>query len=265
MISPHYTQSIENIKNLGYCIIPKALNEDQVDYYLKEIKFLYEETKDNVSKDVPRLNNNQPNLYNIQNKSLNCLRMLLGNQEIEEILKYFLNDKFYKKIDQSNPNYILRAFGARSSNEALPLHIDSFIPYKGEECIAMQVAIMLEDSTVENGATLVIPKSHQSSKYADNKDYDKAIPLECKAGSILVWDSRLHHATTKNNTEGTRWSMIATFSRWFVKSMFNITESLPKEIYNQLTPKEKAILGFASIPPLNEYEGIDMKKGYDEL
>ena len=44
-----------------------------------------------------------------------------------------------------------------------------------------------------------------------------------------------------------------------------MSKALPEEIKNQLSQKEKSILGFASVPYLSEYEGIEIKKGYNNL
>lgn len=259
------TNYIDQIKKEGYCVIPQVFKSDQINHLLTLVKSTYERTKDEISQDTPYLNTNQPNIYNLQNKDLIFINTLFNINEVEQILISCLNDEWYKQIPQDQPNYILRSFGARSSNIALPLHIDSFIPYKGEKVIAIQIVIVLEDMTIENGCTVVIPKSHQSGEYADNKVYDQAIPLILKAGDVAIWDSRLWHGTTDNKTEGTRWAIIATFTRWWIKQHFDITKALPEEIKNKLSQKEKSILGFASIPHLSEYEGIEIKKGYSDL
>lgn len=256
---------LEQIKKDGYCVLPQVLSQNQVNNFLTKIKELYKETKDKICQDTPYLNTNQPNVYNLQNKDINFIKLLFDNKEIEHILIKHLNDKWYKQIPQDQPNYILRSFGARSSNSALPLHIDSFIPYQGEEVIAMQMVIVLEDMSIENGCTVVIPGSHQIGEYADNTKFNDATPLLLKAGDIAIWDSRIWHGTTNNKTEDTRWTIIATFTRWWIKQHFDITKALPEEIKNQLSQKEKSILGFASVPYLSEYEGIEMKKGYNEL
>jgi len=257
-------QHIQNIKENGYTILPGIISTRDANEWKTIISEIYKETKDEICQDTPYLNNNQPNVYNLQNKSRCFTKLLFNIPGLEEILKTFLNDKWYKQIPQDQPNYILRSFGARSSNTALPLHIDSFIPYVGEEVIAMQVVICLEDMTLENGCTVAIPGSHKSGEYADNKQCDKAIPLLLKAGDIAIWDSRIWHGTTENKTESTRWAIIATFCRYWLKQQFDITKNIDSEIYNELTPKEKSILGFNSIPPLNEYEGIEMKRGYEK-
>lgn len=256
---------LEQIKKDGYCVLPQMLSQNQVNNFLTKIKELYKETKNKICQDTPYLNTNQPNVYNLQNKDINFIKLLFNNKEIEHILIKHLNDKWYKQIPQDQPNYILRSFGARSSNSALPLHIDSFIPYQGEEVIAMQMVIVLEDMSIENGCTVVIPGSHQIGEYADNTKFNDATPLLLKAGDIAIWDSRIWHGTTNNKTEDTRWTIIATFTRWWIKQHFDITKALPEEIKNQLSQKEKSILGFASVPYLSEYEGIEMKKGYNEL
>ena len=40
---------------------------------------------------------------------------------------------------------------------------------------------------------------------------------------------------------------------------------MPQEIYSQLTPEQRAVMGFCSVPFVDESEGIDMKQGYDSL
>lgn len=264
-------KNIQEIKEQGYTILPQVLKDWEIIYLLQLVKNHYRISSPHQSKDVPYLNNNQPNVYNLQNKDINFINILFGLKDVEDILINCLNDKWYKQIPQDQPNYILRSFGARSSNSALPLHIDSFIPYQGDEVIAMQVAIMLEDSTLENGCTTCVPGSHKSGKYADNSVDNKAawdtqyiIPLEAKAGDILIWDSRLWHATTDNKSEGTRWAIIATFTRWWIKQHFDIPNNIPRNVEEKLTPKDKQLLGYCSIPFKNEFEGIDLKRGLEK-
>ena len=258
----HY---IKGIKRDGYCLIPAVYCRDTVQRLLALCLEVYQETVSEVSKEVPYLNANQPNIYNLQNKDFYFLHALFMSEQAEAVLSHFLNDKWYRPIPQNQPNYILRSFGARSSNSALPLHIDSFVPYKGTEVIAMQIAIVLEDQKTENGSTIVIPGSHKSGKYAAQEALKDAVALEPHAGDVVIWDSRLWHGTTANSTNGSRWAIIATFVRWWIKQHFNITDNLPQSNYERLSDKQKAVLGFCSIPWNTEYEGIDLKRGYDKL
>ena len=129
----------------------------------------------------------------------------------------------------------------------------------------MQYTILLEDQDEANGCTVVVPRSHLSGEYTTREAFKNAIALEANAGDVIAWDSRLWHGTTENKTSGTRWAIIATFCRWWMKQHFNVIQSLPQGIYEKLSDSQKAVLGFCSIPHLNEREGIDLKRGYDSL
>ncbi|MFW6027497.1 MAG: phytanoyl-CoA dioxygenase family protein, partial [bacterium] len=169
------------------------------------------------------------------------------------------------QIPRNEPNYLLRSFIARSSNKKLPMHLDSFVPYLGNHVIIMQASIVLEDQSAANGCTVVVPGSHLYGRYTTQDAFREAVPVESKAGDIVIWDSRLWHGTTENRSGKTRWAMVGTFCRWWMKQHWNITQNLPQEIYEQLTDSQRAILGFCSIPARDETTGIDLKRGYDDL
>lgn len=253
--------AINSILDKGYAILPNKLDDQQIFDFLTCCKLEFENSSLN-EKDIPFLNKNTPVVYNLQNKNIDIIKYLLNEKEIEEILIYFLNDKYYKQIPQNQPNYILRAVGARSSNIELPLHIDSFIPFIGDELIAMQVSIVLEDQTIENGCTILIPGSHKFGEYANQNEKDKCVSITPKKGDIVIWDSRIWHGAHANKSNSTRWAVIATFTRWWVKQQFDIPNNIPNDFKELLTEKELSVLGACSVPPSNELDSIDMKKGY---
>lgn len=256
---------IQQIEKDGYCKIPQVYRPEQAQKTLFLAKEWYERTKDSLADSLPALAKNDHFVWNAQNKDYYFLKMLFGPEVIQKILMHFLNDKWYKQIPPAEPNYILRSLMIRSSNQRLPMHIDSLVPYGGSHVFVMQVSIILEDQTEENGCTVVVPGSHKSNGYVDQNAFEIATPIESRAGDVLVWDSRIWHGAKENKSTGTRWAMIGTFTRWWIKQMFNITQTLPQEIYEKLTDNQKAILGFCSIPYNSESDGVDMKKGYESL
>ncbi len=264
--SPSSLDLIEQIRTQGYCRIPAVYTPAQTKQALVRLQQLYQEGQEQLTENIPFLNRNHPMVYNLENKDFDFLTMLFAPQQVHAVLRHFLNDKWYRAIPAEEPNYILRSFLARSSNDALPLHIDSFMPYVTEESFIMQLAIILEDQDEENGCTIVLPGSHQSGEYADRSRADECVPIYSKAGDIVIWDSRLWHGTLANvSANRTRWSIIATFGRWWIKQNFNMVENVPQAIYDRLTPGQKAMLGFSSIPFSDETQGIDFKQGFDAL
>lgn len=269
MTSPRSLENFDGIitslEKDGYCHIPGVYSSDQVTRALKLVRYWYDRTVNLQSHRMPYLNANQPMVYNLQNKDKFFLEILFAKQELHEILMHFLNDSWFRSVPESNPNYILRSFLARSSNHRMPLHIDAFVPYLGSYVFIMQCAIILENQNEENGCTMIVPGTHISGKYTKQEDFHSAIPIESKAGDLVIWDSRVWHGASENNQKQTRWAIIATFQRWWLKQAFNIPGSLPQEIYDSLTMPQKGILGFCSIPYDNEEFGIDMKRSYDLL
>lgn len=257
--------AIDEIRQRGYCRLPQVFDAATITETLNSVRQLAEANRDVQINDIPRLDTGQETIYNLQNKDYQFVSLLLKSDVIQQILMHFLNDQWHKAIDLSEPNYILRSYSARNNQVAAPMHIDSFIPFLGEHLISMQVVIILEDQYKENGCTSVIPGSHLSGEYVSQEEAKNALPIDSKAGDVVIWDSRVWHGTFENKSGASRWSLIATFVRWWIKQGYNITEQLPQPIYDQLSDSERAVMGYCSKPQDDERSGIDFKKGYDWL
>lgn len=264
MTAEHETL-VERLERDGFCHLPRVYSPDQVAKTLELCREWHARTVNTLAPDRPRLAKDDPFVWNPQNKDPYFLEMMFFSPAVEALLIHFLNDPWYRQIPQDRPNYILRNLLARSSADELPMHIDSLVPYSGPEVFVMQVSMLLEDQTVDNGCTMAVPGSHLSSAYVGDEAWAAAVPLEGQAGDVYVWDSRIWHGARPNPGEGTRWSLIATYCRWWLKQMFDITGTLPQSIYDTLTDPQKAVMGFCSVPWADETQGIDMKRGYDDL
>ena len=91
------------------------------------------------------------------------------------------------------------------------------------------------------------------------------MPIESAPGDVVIWDSRIWHGALENHSGHSRWALIATYMRWWIKQSFETTRTLPQDFYQRLSPSQKAVLGFCSAPWKDETHGVDMKRGYDEL
>jgi hypothetical protein len=250
----------------GYAVMRQAVPAEVVHSLLADLRALTTSRAAPTGADTPFLNRGHDVLYNLQREDPRYLRMFTGDPRIMTLLQGLLNDVWYRQIPQDRPNFILRSLIGRSSGKgALPLHIDSFMPSSGALCHSCQVAVVLEDQTPERGCTVVVPGSHRSDAYADPAAWESAVPIESAAGDMVIWDSRLWHGALGNTTDESRWSLIGTFVRWWVKQNFDVTGTLPQPIYAALSDDERAILGYCSMPPRDEYERTDIKSGHAEL
>lgn len=259
-MSKDFQQCVAELQTYGYTIIEGG-NKD----FKKHLQLVRDisKTAESTNKSLHADRAQDHLIYNLQNKDVEFIK-LLSNPLVQDILRAFLNDDYYQVQDAGIPNFILNYYNARSSGKFLDLHIDSLVPAHGNFTWAMQAAFVLEDMDEENGCTVVIPGSHQSGRYSD-RSLAKRYPLTAKAGDIAIWDSRLWHGTLDNISGRSRWVLIATFTRWWVKQSMDMTRKLPEAIYAQLTDSEKLLLGFCSIPPADESGSIHTKKSLSEL
>lgn len=264
-MSRDIAQACSDLEQNGYCRIASVFTPAVVAEALARVRALAADHAAVEPRDIPRLDQGQQTVYNLQNKDVALLKLLLDCDVVRAVLVRFLNDEWHRAIPLDQPNYILRSFSARNNRVAAPLHIDSFIPYQGHYPLSMQVAVILEPQAPESGCTVVVPGSHQSGEYVTQDQRANAVPIESGPGDVVIWDSRVWHGTLANTTSASRWSLIATFVRWWVKQGYDITGSLPRDIYRQLSDRDRAVLGYCARPLRDEQAGIDFKKGYEWL
>ena len=258
-----YNQHVRNMNVYGYTVAKEFIDHDTLKRLTDTTYRCYEAVKDLLYRGRPARDSRDLRIYNLQNKDFIYLEILC-DPFVRRIMMYMLNDPYYKWLPECVPNYILQNFNARSSGNALELHIDSRIPFIRNQPISCQVYYLLEDMDSENGCSVVVPGSHNSGAYTD-RELSNTVPLHANAGDLIVWDSRLWHGTLENSSGRSRWALIATFCMWWMKQDVNMIKSLPEEFYERMTDEQKQLIGYCSIPPVSEFERINFKCGYDYL
>jgi ectoine hydroxylase-related dioxygenase (phytanoyl-CoA dioxygenase family) len=254
---------IKNISKFGYTLIPSILNKSKVKLLSKLINNYYNTDAKRKNPTFKLHKNKDKTVYNLQYKSHEFVK-IFSKKIITDIAMFFLNDPFYQFLEPKKPNYILKYYNARSSINKLDLHIDTYMPFKGDKTYMMQFIFLLNDSTIENGCSVAVPKSHKSGKFC-NRNSKKLKDITGKAGDLIIWDSRLWHGARQNIKGLDRWALVATLTSWFIKQSMDMPKGLPKKIYNKCSQKEKLFLGYCSVPPKTEFEGINTKSGYNKL
>lgn len=249
----------------GYTVIKNAIDSHIVEELLLKLKHVIGLRKQQA--------NDEPSeegygyFTDLQNDEVMFIKVMFNQPILRSLLIALLNDPFYRNIPKDKPNYIFRGIRTRDAvAKGLPLHIDSVLPSSSTYPTGIVSSFILEDHDQNNGCTLVVPKTHRSDMFADRGAASQAIPIEAKAGDIVVWDSRLWHGTEDNPQRNSRLSLLCTFTSWHLKQPFRHCETLPNHMYQQLSDEEKSIIGFCSIPAKNSLEThYDSKWGYDCL
>jgi ectoine hydroxylase-related dioxygenase (phytanoyl-CoA dioxygenase family) len=121
--------------------------------------------------------------------------------------------------------------------------------------IMLNGLVLLDDFTVENGATMLLPNSHK----IEEKPTDFSFIADCiravgKKGDILLFNSNIWHCSAPNNTNESRRAIPMTFSKSCIKQMFDYTKSIEEDSMYNFSDEMKQLLGFDSRVPSSLYE-----------
>ena len=257
---------LQELDIYGFSVVKNFLNDETVKFLLNTIEKKYSELnqKGRISYGgAPSRDALDKIIYSIHNYDKVFLDLLVSPL-IRSVGIAKLNDPYYRFLPPELPNYTLQYFNARSSGLALDLHIDSHIPYISDHLINMQFVFFLEDSTIDNGCTVVVPGSHKSGKYTD-RNLKNVNPIQARAGDLVFWDSRIWHGTLENKLNQSRWALVATLGQWWIKPALDLIRGINPSVYGACSDEQKLLLGFCSVPPVNEFVRNNTKNGYDFL
>jgi ectoine hydroxylase-related dioxygenase (phytanoyl-CoA dioxygenase family) len=107
-----------------------------------------------------------------------------------------------------------------------------------------QATIMLDDFTVENGATMVAPGTQKLGRWPDQETFNaKMIQTTGKAGSVMLMTGLLWHGSGANRTDRSRIGILGQYLPKFVKPMEDQLRSVSQAVIDRATPTLRALLG----------------------
>ncbi len=174
-----------------------------------------------------------------------------GGSFIELIRRAYL-DEYLKSFFEGN--YILNTFGGnlnlrKQFTYASVVHRD-VRTYTREIKFLMNIIVMLDDFTLDNGATYLLGGSHlKQEKPTDEVFFATADRAVGKSGSIVLWDSNIWHAAGENRTDGPRRSLSLIYSKPFMKQQFDYPRSVGYENAGLYSEQFRQIVGFNARVP----------------
>lgn len=117
---------------------------------------------------------------------------------------------------------------------------------------SLNIMVCIDDFSHENGATLVVPGSHQQMAAPSKADMEAlAVPVICPAGSVFIFDSTLWHAAGSNCSGADRLAINHQFTRSFFKPQIDYVRALGEETILKLPQRSQQLLGYYSRVPAN--------------
>ena len=111
---------------------------------------------------------------------------------------------------------------------------------------------MVDDFSVDNGATYILPGSQLiEGKPSDDHFYKHAIQIEGKSGDAILFDAMLWHAGGVNKTKLPRRAITKVFTRAFMKQQIDYTKATEPSVLKGVTERSRRLLGFDARVPEN--------------
>lgn len=121
---------------------------------------------------------------------------------------------------------------------------------------SLNVMLVLDDFTAQNGGTLVAAGTQQRPE-PPAREYLEATAeaVECPVGSMIVFDSTLWHAAGPNRSSRDRLAINHQFTRSFFKQQIDYVRALGDERVLAQTPRTQQLLGWYTrvVTSLDEY------------
>lgn len=109
----------------------------------------------------------------------------------------------------------------------------------------------LDDFTVDNGATRVVPGSH---RWTDRTPIeDETVTVTMPAGSVLFIVGNLWHGGGENRTERTRLGVLLEYAAGWLRQQENHILAVPPEVVRTLDPRLQELIGYNIHPPFVGY------------
>lgn len=254
---------MQKLKEEGYAVLNDVLSVEECGHYIELLEencqkysSQYAGTKTKSSHGLDNKENEQI-VFNLHNKDISFVK-LIDHPQVYPLIAELLREGSFNGEEP----FIQILSTARSPAKDAPsqqMHSDSRIvgsPFT----LFVTVLFALDDFTEESGATRVVPGSHRYKNYPETgKIYPEEIILTAPRGSVVILNGSIWHAGGVKKTDQSRWAAIFSYARWFIKPRFDLTHNTPEEIYNQLTDRQKELLGFKFNPPLDEFTRISTR------
>ncbi len=239
------TQQIIELQEQGFTVIPNKVSPEWLEVLSTEMDKAFAQHRA-----IQIANGNDITSDGV------ALHALLSSDSFIDFLYTLLNNGFIKSLQDTffRSKCILNSFSALNNlpnqpNFSAVVHRDLRF-YSGDFPIMLNCLIMVDDFTIDNGGTYLLPQSHlEERKPSDEEFFAKAIQATGKAGDILVFNANVWHASAPNGTQSDRRAIPFTISKSFMKQLLDYPRAIGYDRMQTFTEEMQQLLGYHSRVP----------------
>lgn len=240
----HIEEVAEQVRRLGYAILDSGLS----DHDLRVISEGFDETRGAYIKQWGEEHLRSIDEYQTIRAPLvhgsAVFRRLATNPVLMAVLQKLIVGKFI--LNQQNG--VINPPGATYNQGAW--HRD--LPYQhyvSSTPLAVNALFCVDDFTLDNGSTFVIPATHKEINYPSESFVERnAVQVTAKAGQYILLDCMLFHSGGFNRTQKERRAVNHVFTIPYFKQQIKLAGQLNMD---DLTPAERELFGIPYQEPLS--------------
>ncbi len=241
---------VEQLRNLGYATLDSSFTDEKINEVRQKSDIAADKYTELYSHhDLNSLG--ESNIYRSPALIDKSFFEIASHPKLQELVARLIRGKFY--LNQQN-----LVINPPMSNNYTQLKYHRDLPYQhfvSSRPLAINALYAVDEFTIENGATFVIPASHKAEKFPTQKYLDSTqLQITVKAGTFLVLDCMLYHAAAPNLSMNARLGLNHVFTSVMFGPQINWKTSLD-EMNIPITPTLTNLLGldFATPPNVDEY------------
>jgi ectoine hydroxylase-related dioxygenase (phytanoyl-CoA dioxygenase family) len=236
----------------GYFCLPNVFSSDNIAHARDLIYYLIE-TEGKKATHFQGSDNARPDLqsrtWNLLNKGM-IFEKVVQHPTILAILERILGDDFQLGSIAANTlfpgasgqephiDYPYWDFYERKHWPANPKVVS--VPFH----MNMQVTILLDDFTQQNGASGVIPFSQRKCEYpTDAATFHKnCVQTTGKAGDVVIFPGLIQHCAMPNKSNAPRCGLLLQYLPKYIRPMEDIKAALDAKVLERLSPRLRKLI-----------------------
>ena len=233
IVLPGLDQALRNISDVGYTVFPGWLSQERVS-----------KLRDDLVNDVwPIVELMPPDKTTVRAHNLlgktRCVDDLVCDPRLLAVVQGMLGP--FVQVS------VVAMFDLLPGAKAQGLHQDDGlwpIPRPHPPFVANAV-IAVDDFTIENGATMLVPKSHEWHDEPVRQPPDvEPIQVEMSAGSMLIWTGALWHGGGANRSDRSRLAVDINFNLSYLRQQENQFIGIPRDQLPRMPEQLRRLVGY---------------------
>lgn len=238
-------ENFHELKSKGYVILKDRVSSEWIDKLCNAVDNSFDKHRN-----IQQTYNNEIKGYGV------ALHVLLNDDIFIEFIQHLIDTGFITDLKKYyfGANCILNSMSALNNlpnqpNFSALVHRDLRF-YSESLPVMVNCLLFLDDFTVENGGTYLLPYSHlKKEKPTDEYFFENAIQATGKRGDLLIFDSNVWHASAKNTTTQGRRGLPITISRSFMKQLLDYPRAIGYDKMGSFSKELQQFLGYFSRVP----------------